>query len=143
MALRAIRDAAGLRSVHVATYQAASGAGRGGLDELAAGERALHEGTAEPQAAVFPRSLARNVVPQIGTFDADGWSGEERKVADETKKMLGLPELDIAVTAVRVPVRTAHSEAVFVADRASDEPSRTRRRLRRRARRRVSCATVS
>ena len=113
-ALRAIRDAAGLRSVHVATYQAASGAGRAGLDELASGERALHEGTAEPQAAVFPRSLARNVVPQVGSFDAEGWSGEERKVCEETKKMLALPDLEIAVTSVRVPVRTAHSEAVFV-----------------------------
>jgi aspartate-semialdehyde dehydrogenase len=113
-ALRAIRDAAGLRGAHVATYQAASGAGRGGLDELAAGERALHEGSAEPAASVFPRALARNVVPQVGSFDDEGWSGEERKVAEETKKMLALPALEIAVTAVRVPVRTAHSEAVFV-----------------------------
>ena len=113
-ALRAIRDAAGLQSVHVATYQAASGAGRNGLDELAAGERALHEGSPEPPAAVFPHALARNVVPQVGSFDDDGWSVEERKVAEETKKMLALPDLEIAVTAVRVPVRTAHSEAVFV-----------------------------
>lgn len=113
-ALRVIRDAAGLCSVHAATYQAASGAGRAGLEELAAGERALYEGTTEPQATIFPRSLARNVVPQVGSFDAEGWTGEERKVAEETKKMLALPDLAIAVTAVRVPVRTAHSEAVFV-----------------------------
>jgi aspartate-semialdehyde dehydrogenase len=71
-------------------------------------------GEPEPAGSVFPRPLGRNVVPQVGSFDADGWSGEERKVRDESKKMLGLPELQVSVTAVRVPVRTAHSEAVFV-----------------------------
>ena len=113
-ALRPIRDVAGLKGVRVATYQAASGAGRAGLDELAADERALVAGQPEPPASVFPRPLARNVVPQVGSFDADGWSGEECKVRDESKKMLGLPDLQVSVTAVRVPVRTAHSEAVFV-----------------------------
>ncbi len=113
-ALRPIRDAAGLRSVHVATYQAASGAGRAGLDELLAGERALVTGDREAQPAVFARPLARNVVPQVGTIDASGWSTEERKVCDETRKMLDLPALVVSVTAVRVPVRTAHSEAVFL-----------------------------
>jgi aspartate-semialdehyde dehydrogenase len=113
-ALRPIRDVAGLRRVRVATYQAASGAGRAGLEELAADERALAAGEPEPPASIFPRRLARNVVPQVGSFDADGWSGEECKVRDESKKMLGLPELQLSVTAVRVPVRTAHSEAVFV-----------------------------
>jgi aspartate-semialdehyde dehydrogenase len=113
-ALAPIRDAAGLRSVRVATYQAASGAGRAGLDELDAAERALVAGEEEPPANVFPRSLARNVVPQIGSFDESGYSSEERKVGDETRKILGLPELFVSATAVRVPVRTAHSEAVFV-----------------------------
>ena len=113
-ALRPIRDAAGLQSVQVATYQAASGAGRAGLDELEAGERAVIGGDAEPPPAVFPRPLARNVVPQVGSFDDEGWSGEERKVREESKKMLGLPDLEMSVTSVRVPVRTAHSEAVFV-----------------------------
>jgi aspartate-semialdehyde dehydrogenase len=113
-ALAPIRDAAGLRSVRVATYQAASGAGRAGLDELYAGERAAVAGEDEPPAQVFPRSLARNVVPQVGAFDASGYSGEERKVRDETRKILGLPELFVSVTAVRVPVRTAHAEALFV-----------------------------
>jgi aspartate-semialdehyde dehydrogenase len=113
-ALRPIRDVAGLASVRVATYQAASGAGRVGLDELAAGERAVVAGEPEPVPSIFPRPLARNVVPQVGSFDANGWSGEERKVREESKKMLGLPELQVSVTAVRVPVRTAHSEAIFV-----------------------------
>ncbi|HVS46263.1 MAG TPA: aspartate-semialdehyde dehydrogenase [Verrucomicrobiae bacterium] len=114
VALAPIRDVAGLREVRVATYQAASGAGRAGLDELLAGERALAGGAPEPTAQVFPRPLARNVVPQVGSFDDLGWSGEERKVAEETRKMLGLPGLHVVATTVRVPVRTAHSEAIFV-----------------------------
>lgn len=113
-ALRPIRDAAGLRSVRVATYQAASGAGRAGVDEFLADERALVLGEEEPQAAVFPLHLARNVIPQIGPFDESGYTGEERKVAEETRKMLSLPELFVSATTVRVPVRTAHSEVVFV-----------------------------
>ena len=113
-ALAPIRDAAGLRSVRVATYQAASGAGRAGVDELLAGERALATGEAEPAHSVFPQPLARNVIPQVGSFDETGYSGEERKVAEETRKMLGLPDLYVSATTVRVPVRTAHSEAVFL-----------------------------
>jgi aspartate-semialdehyde dehydrogenase len=114
VALAPIRNVAGLRSVRVATYQAASGAGRAGLEELLAGERAIAAGTSEPQAHVFPAPLVHNVVPQVGAFDADGWSGEEQKVCEEARKMLALPGLSVAVTAVRVPVRTAHSEAIFV-----------------------------
>jgi len=63
---------------------------------------------------VFPKPLARNVVPQVGSFDATGYSGEERKVAEETRKMLELPELFVSATTVRVPVLTAHSIAVFL-----------------------------
>jgi aspartate-semialdehyde dehydrogenase len=112
-ALAPIRDIAGLHSVHVATYQAASGAGRAGLDEFLGGERAVVLGEPEPPAAVFPAPLARNVVPQVGSIDDAGECGEERKVREETRKMLGLPDLIVGVTTVRVPVRTAHSEAVF------------------------------
>ncbi len=112
-ALAPVRDAAGLRSVRVATYQSASGAGRAGLDELLAGEGAIARGEDEPQPAAFPRPLVRNVIPQIGSFDDSGYTGEERKVAEETRKMLGLPELFVSATTVRVPVRTAHSEAVW------------------------------
>jgi aspartate-semialdehyde dehydrogenase len=113
-ALRPIRDVAGLRSVRVATYQAASGAGRAGVEEFLADERALVLGEEEPAAHVFPAHLAHNVIPQIGSFDASGYSGEERKVAEETRKMLSLPELFVSATTVRVPVRTAHSEVVFI-----------------------------
>lgn len=114
MGLAPIATAAGLRSVRAASYQAVSGAGRAGLDELSAAERALAKGEAEPAPRTFTAPIARNVVPQIGTFDAAGDSGEERKVAAETRKILDLPGLHVAATTVRVPVRTAHAAVVFI-----------------------------
>jgi aspartate-semialdehyde dehydrogenase len=97
VALAPVRDAAGLATVRVATYQAISGAGRAALEEFDHGEG----------------NVVRNVVPQIGSFGEGGYTGEELKVADETRKVLELPELPVFATTVRVPVRTAHSEAVF------------------------------
>jgi len=98
----------------VATYQAVSGAGRAGLDELAAAEEALGQGKPEPAPRTFAALIARNVIPQVGALDAAGDSGEEKKIADETRKILELPNLQVAATAVRVPVRTAHSAALFL-----------------------------
>lgn len=97
VALGPVRDAAGVSCVRVATYQAISGAGRAALEEFDRGEG----------------NVARNVVPQIGSVEQSGYTGEELKVAAETRKILGLPELPVFATTVRVPVRTAHSEAVF------------------------------
>jgi aspartate-semialdehyde dehydrogenase len=113
-ALAPICAAAGLRAVRVATYQAASGAGRAGIDEFVRAERALALGEREPDSVVFPQRLARNVIPQVGPLDDSGYNSEERKVRDETRKMLGLPNLMLSATAVRVPVRTAHSAAVWL-----------------------------
>ena len=97
VALAPVRDTAGLSSVNVATYQAISGAGRAALEAFDRGEG----------------DVVRNVVPQIGSFGEDGFTGEEVKIAAETRKVLELPDLPIVASAVRVPVRTAHSEAVF------------------------------
>jgi aspartate-semialdehyde dehydrogenase len=107
-----IERAVGLRSVHVATYQAVSGAGRAGLDALAAEERG------ERPDGTFAAPIYRNVVPQVGSFEGDGDTGEEQKVAAETRKMLGRPDLYLAATTVRVPVLRAHSEAVFIETKA-------------------------
>ena len=108
MGIAPIARAVGLRSVHVASYQAVSGAGRAGLESLASEE------TGGKPNGTFAAPIFRNVVPQVGSFDAFGDSGEERKVVEETRKMLGLPKLHVAATTVRVPVRRAHSEAVFI-----------------------------
>ena len=97
VALAPVRDTAGLASVNVATYQAISGAGRAALEEFDRGAG----------------NVVRNVVPQVGSFGEGGYTGEECKVAEETRKVLELPDLPVYATAVRVPVRTAHSEAVF------------------------------
>jgi aspartate-semialdehyde dehydrogenase len=115
VALAPIARAVGLRAVRVATYQAVSGAGRAGLDALASEEQsALAGGAGERDpASPFRAAIVRNVVPQVGSLDEFGDSGEEKKVAAETRKILGLPGLHVAATTVRVPVRRAHSEAVF------------------------------
>ena len=107
VALAPIEKSVGLRSVRVATYQAVSGAGRAGLDTLAREEQGgAPDGT-------FAAPIHRNVVPQVGGWDGDGDTGEEKKVVAETRKMLGRPDLPIAATTVRVPVMRAHSEVVF------------------------------
>ena len=109
MALEPLRRAAGLRSVVVTTLQAAGGAGRAGLAELAA---QLADPTAPPR--VFPRALAGDVVPQCESFRDDGYTTEERKLLDETRKILDLPELRVTMTCVRVPVDLGHSAAMLV-----------------------------
>jgi aspartate-semialdehyde dehydrogenase len=112
VALAPIRDLAGLESVDLASYQAVSGAGRAGLDAFSA-ERAA-EGTERADASPFHGRIADNVVPQIDTLDDEGWSGEERKVMAELRKILGQPDLDVSATTVRVPVHTGHSVALHV-----------------------------
>jgi aspartate-semialdehyde dehydrogenase len=110
VALAPIRDLAGLQSVDLASYQAVSGAGRAGLDAYQA-ERAAG-GSARAEGSPFHGRIADNVVPQIDTLDDEGWTGEERKIMAELRKILGLPVLDVSVTAVRVPVHTGHSVAL-------------------------------
>jgi aspartate-semialdehyde dehydrogenase len=106
---------AGLRSVRVATYQAVSGAGKAGLETLAEEERAEFALEQSARKSPFAAEIFRNVIPLVGsTFDEHGDSGEEKKLAAETRKMLDLPALHVAATTVRVPVRFAHSEAVFL-----------------------------
>ena len=112
VALAPIRDAAGLEAVDLASYQAVSGAGRAGLDAFEA-ERAAG-GTERAVGSPFHGRIADSVVPQIDMLDEAGWSGEERKVSAELRKILGMPGLDVAATTVRVPVHTGHSVAIHL-----------------------------
>ncbi len=114
LVLEAIRRLSPLVSVRVATYQSASGAGQKGIDELVVGTRAVLDGEPVPPAIVHAKPLPFNCVPQIGTFDADGYTTEELKMVYETRKILGLPELPLSATCVRVPVLRAHCEVVHV-----------------------------
>lgn len=109
VALEAIRGAAGLARVAATTYQSVSGAGETGRDTL----RAELEGNA-PESSPFSRPIAGNVIPRIGDFDAEGWTGEERKMIAETRKILSLPELPVSATCVRVPVDVGHAVQVLV-----------------------------
>ena len=113
VALAPVVPVAGLRSVRVATYQAVSGAGRAGVETLEQEENDVFAGRDNKLSGTFAAPIMRNVVPQIGSFDERGETGEEKKVVAETRKMLGLPNLYVAATTVRVPVYYAHSEVVF------------------------------
>src|SRR5262245_51021369 len=124
-----------LHELVVASYQAASGAGQAGVDTLidqitkVAGDRALGSRAGNVRQAVgddlgpFPAPLALNVVPWAGSLRPLGWSSEEMKVRDESRKLLGLPDLKVSATCVRVPVVTGHSlavHAVFGAEVTAD-----------------------
>jgi aspartate-semialdehyde dehydrogenase len=126
-ALGALHAGWGLTALVVASYQAASGAGQPGIerlyDELAvlAGDRQVGQHTGDVRALVsdklgeespFPAPLALNVVPWAGSVKDDGWSSEELKVRNESRKILGIPDLKVSATCVRVPVVTTHSLAV-------------------------------
>ncbi|MBA2633100.1 MAG: aspartate-semialdehyde dehydrogenase [Chloroflexi bacterium] len=112
VALAPIRDLAGLASVDLASYQAVSGAGRKGLDAFDAERGTEHRDRAE--ASPFHGRIADSVVPQIDVLDETGWSGEEKKIHAELRKILEMPDLDIAATTVRVPVHTGHSVALHI-----------------------------
>ncbi len=111
MALEPLRRVAGLARVVVTTLQAASGAGRAGLERLLSEEAPSR---ADRPVSPFPGVLARNVLPRCEGLGADGETSEESKLRDETRKILALPELEVSATCVRVPVPVGHSAAVFV-----------------------------
>lgn len=118
--LKALHDAFGLEGFVATSYQAAGGAGQKGIQELAAQTRALmgdvellrSDGAAamaRTTAEVHASVLAFNVVPLIGVADERGYTDEEYKLRDESRKILGLPELEVVPTCVRVPVMVGHA----------------------------------
>ncbi|MBD5193140.1 MAG: aspartate-semialdehyde dehydrogenase [Paramuribaculum sp.] len=113
VALKPINDLSRIRRVHVATYQAASGAGASAMDELVKQTGEIISGQ-EPTVEKFAYQLAFNVIPHIDVFQDNGYTKEEMKMYFETKKIMHAPELKVSATCVRVPVMRAHSEAVWV-----------------------------
>ncbi|GFE15738.1 aspartate-semialdehyde dehydrogenase [Streptomyces glebosus] len=123
VALGALHAEYGLSELIVSSYQAVSGSGKAGVDTLRAQLSAV-SGTelgntpGDVRRAVgdtlgpFPAPIALNVVPWAGSLREDGWSSEELKIRDESRKILGLPELPVTATCVRVPVITTHSLTV-------------------------------
>ncbi|MBD5259289.1 MAG: aspartate-semialdehyde dehydrogenase [Bacteroides sp.] len=113
VALKPINDLSPISRVHVATYQAASGAGAAAMDELVNQYAQLGRGE-EPTVEKFAYQLAYNVLPHVDVFLENGYTKEEMKMYNETKKIMHAPNLDVSATCVRVPVMRAHSEAVWV-----------------------------
>jgi len=128
MALEPIRRAAGVRSVVVTTLQAVSGAGKPGLDELDAQMAAAGRGE-RIAPKTFAAPIAYNVVPLCETFRDDGYSTEEVKLVFETRKIMGLPDLDVAMTCVRVPVPVGHSATLLIETERPLTPEAARRAL--------------
>jgi aspartate-semialdehyde dehydrogenase len=113
MPLKPIHDAARIRRVVATSYQAVSGAGVNGVEELRRQTLAWARG--EPiEVRFFPHQIAFNLLPHIDRFDDSGYTGEELKLVNEVRKILEEPEMKISPTTVRVPVFTAHSVAVNV-----------------------------
>lgn len=113
VALKPIMDLSPIRRVHVATYQAASGAGASAMDELVKQYAELAEGK-EPTVEKFAYQLAYNLIPHIDVFTDNDYTKEEMKMFNETRKIMHAPGLSVSATCVRVPVVRAHSEAVWV-----------------------------
>ena len=113
VAINPIHQAAGIKRVVVSTYQAVSGAGQAGLEELDKQVRQyLEKGPMTPQ--VFQHQIAFNLIPHIDDFVEDNYTREEMKLVWETRKIMGIPDLKVAPTAVRVPVFRSHSESINI-----------------------------
>ncbi len=113
VALKPIYDAVGITRINVCTYQAVSGTGKKAIDELAQQTAQLLNGR-PAEAAVYPKQIAFNVLPQIDVFLDNGYTKEEMKMVWETRKILGDPNIQVNPTTVRVPVFYGHSEAVHI-----------------------------
>ncbi|AOC56725.1 MULTISPECIES: aspartate-semialdehyde dehydrogenase [Bacillus] len=118
-ALEPLRQAYGMKKVIVSTYQAVSGAGHEAIDELYSQSQAiLNKEDVKPE--VMPYQIAFNAIPQIDKFQDNGYTFEEMKMINETKKIMHMPELEVAATCVRLPIETGHSESVYVELESND-----------------------
>jgi aspartate-semialdehyde dehydrogenase len=130
VALKPLLDEAGIERLVISTYQAVSGTGKKAIDELRSQTRQVLDGEASAPASVYPHRIAFSVLPQAGSFAAgDDHTDEERKLINETRKILGDPSIRVSATCVRVPVVTGHSEAVNVETREPLSPERARELL--------------
>ena len=111
--LKPILERAGIRRVVVSTYQSVSGAGKQAMDELFEQTRGIYnQNEVAPEA--FPHQIAFNCIPQIDVFLENGYTKEEMKMVNETRKILSQPDMKITATAVRVPVFSCHSESINI-----------------------------
>jgi aspartate-semialdehyde dehydrogenase len=131
VALKPIRDRWGIRRVTVSTYQSVSGAGSAAMTELKQQVSEIIAGREKaPEQSAFSHRIAFNCIPQIGALKGDGFTSEELKLMDETRKILALPGLKISATAVRVPTLIGHAESVHVECERPFDLSEVREALR-------------
>lgn len=113
MALKPLDDQFGISDVKVSTYQAVSGAGKAAQSELL-DQVSAHGSSNPPKPQIFPHPIAFNCLPQIGSFNEQGFCGEETKIIRETKKILRRPDLKVSAWTVRVPALNSHSESTWI-----------------------------
>jgi aspartate-semialdehyde dehydrogenase len=130
VALKPIHDAVRIKRIVVSTYQAVSGTGKKAIDELDAQTRALLAGQ-EPVVKVYPHQIAFNCLPQIDVFLDNGYTKEEMKMVNETKKIMNDPSIAVTATTVRVPVFYAHSESINIETEKKITPTQVRDLLSR------------
>jgi aspartate-semialdehyde dehydrogenase len=130
VALKPIYDAAGIERLVISTYQAVSGTGKKAVDELLDQSHALLHEAEPPAPQAYAHQIAFNALPHAGSFaPGDDHTDEERKLINETRKILGDPSIRVSATCVRVPVLNGHSEAVNVQTREDLSPERARELL--------------
>jgi aspartate-semialdehyde dehydrogenase len=125
VALKPIYDEAGIERVVVATYQSVSGTGKEAIAELKNQAASIASGK-EFEIKAYPYQIAYNALPHIGSFKENGYTSEEMKMLDETRKILGDDNIRVAATTVRVPVYRAHSEVVHIETKKKISAQRTR-----------------
>ncbi|OIO60141.1 MAG: aspartate-semialdehyde dehydrogenase [Alphaproteobacteria bacterium CG_4_10_14_0_2_um_filter_63_37] len=125
VALKPLHDVNPIRRIVVSTYQATSGAGRSAMDELFEQTRALYTGE-EMKPKKFPKRIAFNCIPQIDSFLEDGYTKEEVKMMEETRKIMGTQAIRVTATTVRVPVFYGHAESVNVEFERPFDPNEAR-----------------
>jgi aspartate-semialdehyde dehydrogenase len=130
VALKPLHDAAGIERLVISTYQSVSGTGRRAIDELLDQSHALLHDQDPPAPEVYAHRIAFNVLPHAGSFaTGEDHTDEERKLMNETRKILGDPQIRVSATCVRVPVAVGHSESVNVQTREPLSPERARELL--------------
>ena len=129
VALGPLHASARIRRIVVSTYQAVSGAGARAIEELRAQAAAFVAGAEAPKPQVFAHAILFDCLPQIGEFDAEGYTVEEMKLVHETRKIFADPTIEVCPTAVRVPVMVGHGEALNVSFEHAISPEQARELL--------------
>jgi aspartate-semialdehyde dehydrogenase len=126
--LKPIHDAARIKRIVVSTYQAVSGTGKKAIEELSLQTQAILNGQ-DPAVKVYPHQIAFNCLPQIDVFLDNGYTKEEMKMVNETKKIMNEPSMAVTATTVRVPVFYCHSESVNIETERKITPAEVKQLL--------------